>query len=239
MKASEFAEYWRKDIGKCPDGYSGEGPCNPNWVHPTCIAEVNGVADWVAPDFFYSKNQRWQGVGMIGLIGDYILYYTQGDILELGVGTSSLYLSALARKYYRVIYHFDADSAKFVHGVATGKHFNHDANIFLGLTDDLFAKNKLTPLALVLVDACHEYEQAKRDFWNSEQYVVEDGFLLLHDTYPPSEEATKNNMCWDCYKLRQDLEKDRRFDVLSFPNPGQLGFTLVRKKPKVRPYYQE
>lgn len=209
-----------------------------NWSHSTYINEVEKIANTIYPDICFSSGQKFNGIGLIGILGEIALSFNgSGDILEVGIGTSSLYLTNLAKRYRRKIYHMDIDKTKFLYGIGTKQHISPESEIFVGKTDDLFKNNKLTSLAFALIDADHHYEQAKRDFWNAEQYLLEGGFIALHDTFPPSEDAVASNMCGDCFKLRQDLEKDKRFDCISFPVP--LGFTFVRKKFINRPYYQE
>jgi hypothetical protein len=213
---------------------------DPNWSHPTYVNEIDKIANTIDPDFCYSKGQGFKGIGLVGILGEIAMYTNQGDILEIGIGTSSLYLTTLAKRYDRIIYHNDMDTTKFLYGIGTKQHISPNSNVFLGTSDEFFKNTKLTPLAFAFIDGCHEYEQAKRDFWNTVPYVVENGYILLHDTYPPFGEGwILDNMCWDCYRLRQDLEKDTQFDCLSFPLHGQIGFTLIRKKPLNRTYYQE
>lgn len=233
MKACEFRESLKENLKPPFD--------DPNWSHSTYINELENIANSIDPDICYSKNQGFRGIGLIGVLGEIAMYTNAvGDILEIGIGTSSLYLTALTKKYKRTIYHNDMDTTKFLYGIGTKQHISPDSIVFVCTSDEMFKNNKLTPLAFAFIDGCHEYEQAKRDFWNTEPYVVDNGYILMHDTYTPvGEDWIKNNMCWNCYRLRQDLEKDKRFDCLSFPLHGQIGFTLIRKKALNRPYYQE
>ena len=47
----------------------------------------------------------WDRWGLLSVLCDYVLYYTQGQILEIGCGESSIHLSKLAEKYNRRCYH--------------------------------------------------------------------------------------------------------------------------------------
>ena len=113
----------------------------------------------------------------------------------------------------------------------------------------MFEKNTLTDLAFTFIDGYHSYDQVKRDFWNAEKYTVPNGYILMHDSYPPVYLNTLPNTgaCGDVYKFRQEMEKDDRFDTFTFVgNPNNckvpcyyIASTLVRKKPLNRPCYQE
>ena len=211
---------------------------DPNFSHRDYVNEVEKIANAIYPDICFSTGQRLEGIGLIGIIAEIALFSNSGSILEIGIGTSSMYLTALAQRYGRAIYHNDIEITKILCCIGTKRHIAPDSNIFFCTSDEMFKNNKLPSLAFAFIDGCHEYEQAKRDFWNTVPYMVDNGFILLHDTYPRGEDEIGNNLCWDCYRLRQDLEKDKRFDCLSFPLRGQIGFTLVRKKPLILPYYQ-
>ena len=202
------------------------------------------MAQWVDPKFFFSKAHGWHNMGIVGILGDFILtFINYGDMLEIGVGESTVYMTALAKKHNRKIYYCDANREK-IDDIKNAGYLSSNSEIFYDSSNEMFAKNKLTPLAFSFIDGYHEYEQAKNDFWNVEKYTVPNGYILLHDTFPPQDDP---GPCGDAYKLRQELEKDDRFDVFTFtgnlechktPN-YYIASTLVRKKPLNRPYYQE
>jgi len=238
MRAADFLKQERERLGPTPpitDGWWIDG-----WMHPTYVIEVERIVNTIYPEVCYSTEQGFKGVGVIGVIGEIALYVNNGDIFEIGMGTSSLYLTNLARRHQRKVYHCDQDLSKLMLGVVSKQHVDPESEVFHMSSDDFFKYHTLPSLAFAFIDGGHEYEQAKRDFWNTFPYVVDDGYILLHDTYPPlGEDWLQNNQCWDCYRLRQELEKDKRFDCLSLPFKGQIGFTLIRKKATNVPYYQE
>lgn len=210
------------------------------YAQPAYLEELKAIESTILPQFCYSEGQGFLGIGLIGMIGELALYTSHGDIFELGIGTSSLYLSYLAKKYKRNIFHSDIDATKFRYGIATKKHILPDSEVYCMKSDDFFRNHTLPSIAFAFIDGDHHFQQAKRDFWNTYKYVVDDGLILLHDTYPAlGEDWIAENMCGDCYKLRQELEKDKRVDCFSFALRGQIGFTLVRKKAAKRPYYQQ
>lgn len=208
------------------------------------------IADWIHPNFFFSKNDIWHRMGILGVFGDFVLSCTQGNIGEIGVGESSIYLSHLARKYNRKIYHCDIAPDKIVNPITvpgyltvTGHQIEavagrgmvevDDSTFFMGPSDDMFRILDPGNFALSFIDGDHNYDQAKKDFENFYQRTVEDGYICLHDTYPPDESYLPDNRCGDVYRLRQELEKDPRVDSLTLPRGTAMGvgFTIVRKKP--------
>lgn len=210
-------------------------------VHPASKETFDAVADWVSPMFFFSKNMKWLRMGVVGILADYALFFNPGDILEIGCGESSIYLTALSVKYGRDISYCDIEGCKIINPRTVPGYMSDKGHFYNCPSDKMFADNKLGPLAFTFIDGDHTYEQVKRDFWNAEKLTVENGFILLHDSYPPTEGHIDFNACGDVYKFRQEIEKDKRFDCLTFPNNqgGSVGFTLIRKKPANLPYYQE
>lgn len=231
-------ELWTKWFGEIHP--EGEGPWTPGWQHPPSRDGYKGVAQWVDPKFFFSKTIGWENIGIIGVLADYALNYIAGDILEIGCGTSSIYLSALAEKYNREIYYCDIESGKIINPLSVPGYMLERGHFYGCPSDVMFAKNELTPLSFTFIDGDHTYEQAKKDFWNAEKLTVPNGHILMHDTYPPSEAYCDFNCCGDVYRFRQEIEKDNRFDVFTFTGrDSYVASTLIRKKPLNRPFYQE
>jgi len=211
-------------------------------VHAGCLDTYNYISQWVAPDFFFSKKDVWHRMGFLGVFGDYVLSCTEGDIMEIGAGESTVYLSALSRKFNRKIYYCDCGGGKLSNPLTVKGYLNEEnSEICIETSDKMFATRKITPLALSFIDGDHTYEQAKKDFFNILPLTVDNGYIILHDTYPEVESDVDENRCGWVYKLRQELEKDDRFDTLTLVKGCAmgLGFTIVRKKPENRPYYNE
>ena len=214
------------------------------------------ISQWISPDFLFTVEgfRHW---GCLGWFGEYVLFSVSGDIVEIGIGESSIYLTALAKKYKRRIYHCDIREGWIPHHLQVKGYFledncivkadsisypNKSATLFIGSSDDFFKKIKFTPIALAFIDGDHNYNQVKKDFYNVLPYVVDDGFILLHDTYPLNDEYAKESMCGTVYKLRQELEKDyEHFDCLTLTRGTAygLGLTIVRKKSKDRIWYKQ
>lgn len=187
-------------------------------------------------DFPLFVNYSWNKWRFFAVLSDFILFHTKGDIVEIGIGITSTFFTVLSKKYKRKIYHCDTDKVKVEQYLLK----NIDCNsVFLGFSDDFFKKVKLTPIALGFIDGDHMYEQAKRDFDNLFPYVVDDGFIFIHDTYPPTEDQLAKQACGTSYLLRQKLEKDSRVDCFTFTKSAfNVGLTMARKKSKDLPFYQ-
>ena len=212
------------------------------------------IADWVAEDFFFSKKDLWDRMGFLGVFCDYVLSCTQGAVAEIGCGESSIYLSHVARKFNRDIYHCDIAPDKILNPLtipgymtpiaidAAGKRVEQFGNshFFMGESDAFFEQD-LPPLAFVFIDGDHTFEQAKNDFLHALPLVVDNGYILLHDTHPPSEDYLDENKCGHVYKLRQLIEARGKFDVLTLPRGTAMGvgLTIIRKKPEHADYYNE
>lgn len=213
------------------------------------------IINWVNPSFFFSWKDQWDRMGFLGPFADYVLSCTKGNVLEIGVGESSIYLSHVARKYQRRIYHCDIAQGKITNPLTVAGYLIEEpidvdgkqksfkvcgSHFFIGPSDELFEMD-MGEIALAFIDGDHNYDQAKKDFLNVINIVVDNGYVILHDTYPPSEDYVDENRCGDVYKLRQDIEQDPRFDCITLTRGTAMGvgLTIVRKKPKDRPYYNE
>lgn len=227
-------------------------------VHRESQETKDFITNWIHPNFFFSKQDVWHRFGMLGVFGDFVLSCTQGEILEIGVGESSIYLGYLSRKWHRQIYHCDIAPGKIlnpltVDGYLTAQALNlvdeqkapsvlhiDNARFFMVPSDEMF-KTSILPLALSFIDGDHNYEQVKKDFDNVMALTVDNGYVILHDTMPPIEEYTNENRCGTVYRLRQEIEKDPRYDIITLPVGCAIsvGLSIVRKKPQNRPYYNE
>jgi len=212
----------------------------------SCKETWDVMSQWVDPNFFFSKTYGWHNMAIVGILGDYALNFLKGDMLEIGVGESSMYMSALAKKYSRKIYYCDSNADK-VDDIKKSGYFAENSEIHVCLSDDMFANNTFTPLAFSFIDGYHSYEGARKDFWNVEKYTVPNGLILLHDSYPLTEDCCGNGGNGEVYKLRQELEQNKDFECFTFVGNKDssiepcyyISSTLVRKKPVNRPYYQE
>jgi hypothetical protein len=163
-------------------------------VHQGSKETFEFIADWIAPDFFYSKKDVWHRFGMLGVFGDYVLSCTQGDVLEIGCGESSIYLGHLAKKWNRRSFHCDIAPDKILnpltvpgympqgdHIISPNIHSSTAQHVlFSGSSVELFEKMEITPLALSFIDGDHTYEQASLDFWNCVQLLMVISFYMTH-----------------------------------------------------------
>lgn len=216
------------------------------------------IADWYDCPIPFSKHDGWGRFGILAVIGDLILYgLKEGAILEIGVGESSIYLTQLAQKHHRKIYHCDYALGKIENPMTIPGYLSDNrilikenqvvdyskfqAVLFAGTSDNFFTQIQLPKIALAFIDGDHNYEFVKRDFWNLVPLMKDDGVIFLHDTYPPEDSYVSENKCGTVYKLRQEIEKDKAFDCFTFTKVAAVGvgITMVRVKPKTVPYYQE
>ncbi len=79
-------------------------------------------------------------------------------------------------------------------GVDINKKFQHlydkRVEFHVNKTDD-FCKTWTDTLDMVFIDADHSYQSSYNDFLNYKDFVVDHGFILLHDTCPCNEEMIR------------------------------------------------
>ena len=205
-----------------------------------------------------APRDQWERFGFLGVFADYACNSLGGDLLEIGVGESSVYLSRVAAKYQRRLFHCDVSPSKIVNPMSVPGYLSPREEItyfeerdpapttfkrvvcFAGTSDALFTRVPITPLALAFIDGDHVYEQARKDFWNCWPLMMDHGFIVLHDTFPPDLGWTDENHCGEVFRLRRDLEEDSRMDCLTLTRGTAIGvgLTIIRKRPEVRAHYQ-
>ena len=226
--------------------------------HPGSVDTYEHIAQWIDQDFPYSRKDRWDRFGFLGVFADYACSSLGGDLLEIGVGESSIYLTLVSQKFKRRIYHCDVSPSKIVNPMSVPGYLSPAEEIsyieerdeipgslkrvvcYAGSSDSMFDRIPITPLALAFIDGDHIYEQAKKDFWNIWPLIMDHGFIVLHDTFPPDESWTDENHCGQVYKLRQELEVMRnKMDILTLTRGTAMGvgLTICRKKPVNQKYY--
>jgi len=227
-------------------------------IHKGSQETFEKIADWGGQELPFSKQLRWDRMGLLAILADYFLNYSKGNIIEIGAGESTVYLSFLAHKYNRQAFFCDIQQSIYINALTVQGYFKDDYIllrentlieayynkrnvIYIGSSDSFF--KDLTPLpqiAVAFIDGGHLYEQVKKDFWNVFPLIEETGGILIHDTYPPDEDYLDPNACGTGYKLRQELEADPQLDIFTFIRSAMdVGLTLVRRKPENLPYYKK
>jgi hypothetical protein len=177
----------------------------------------------------------WDRWGLLGVLCDYVLNYTNGDIVEIGCGESSIFLSQLAEKYNRICYHVEYSNSGLENMKNTKGYFGKNSKVF-NMKSETFFKTvnhqRISQIALAFIDGDHEYSVVKDDFYSVSDCLVSNGYIFLHDTLPPSNDWKIPEKCGGVYILREDLEKDWiGYDVFTFPRSAfDVGLTMIRKK---------
>lgn len=135
------------------------------------------------------------------------------NYLELGVrcGTNFINLSKYCKKAIGV----DIVPAQFT--------LENNMEYHQITTDDYFKSLSTEQFDVVFIDADHSHEQSMKDFLNVKDRVIDDGFILFHDTYPWDWSMTDKGLCDNVYKtalyIKQKLVDE--FEIVTLPiNPG-------------------
>jgi len=88
-------------------------------------------------------------------------------------------------------------------------------------TDDFFAKwrPKNKKIDITYIDALHEKEQVKRDFFNSINVLSNNGVIILHDINPLDEEGTSQNISGDVFAFWIELCDNNNNNFYTFKPP--------------------
>jgi len=197
-------------------------------------------AQWEKIGIPYSDKLSWERWGLFGVLADYVLRYIYGDIIEVGVCETSIYISFLAKKYNRKTYHNDIQPAVIENCQTVPGYFLPDAVLVKDSSDNFFKNTTFTSIALAFIDGDHTYEQVKKDFENVMPLMVPNGHIFLHDTLPLSDEYLPPHKCGDVYRFRQELDGRKDLDVFTFNHSAwSVGLTMVRVKPIGEPHYRQ
>ena len=164
----------------------------------------------------FNKNSH---IGLIKQIANGLkLAGVLDNYLELGVQRGNCFneIAPLANNAYAV---------DIIDSYSLIKH-NSNLKWFQGKTLD-FLKNCTIKFDLIFIDADHSYEASLEDFKYSLPLIKENGLILLHDTYPPTEEYTSKSYCYDTYKTAFYIRENFK-DIECVTLPMYYGVTIVR-----------
>ena len=169
-----------------------------------------------------------------------ILKYRNGDIVEIGMGESTLLFAEHAERAGVQLYSCDLKMGgmfKVFDEELYGGHF-----CYIGRSEDFIKEYDGFP-AIVFIDGEHRYEVVKKEIDFFLPRLLPDGVMFLHDTMPLYERniiPDKNG--WnpgDVYKIRQELENNPDVDVFTWPfSAHNVGLTMVMKHDSERPYWR-
>jgi len=169
----------------------------------------------LVPDVIYTIAK---GLSDYGKLNSYV---------ELGVykGRTFKRVAPIAKKSYAV----DISDKYF-------KNFDNikNAELIHGSTDEFLKSNisKKMKFDLIFIDANHKFENSFSEFCLSLQLINDNGLILLHDTYPASQEWISEDgdrKCGDTWKTALKIKNDYS-DVCEIVTlPFYHGISIVRK----------
>ena len=112
------------------------------------------------------------------------------------------------------------------------KHIKQNKNlVWKHMRTDEFLKNhdSKRKFDLVFIDADHSCKASLNDFELVLPLVNDNGIILLHDTYPPSEEFTSSDYCSDVYKTAEYIRNNFNKECEIVTLPFYFGISVVRK----------
>ena len=104
----------------------------------------------------------------------------------------------------------------------------------LRMTSDSFFKNNQNKFDLIFIDGLHQYEQVKRDVYNSLKFLNDNGVILLHDCMPSSfmrQASKRSSNIWngDVWKNIVEFRTLDQIDTYTIYADHGIGLILKRK----------
>jgi hypothetical protein len=102
------------------------------------------------------------------------------------------------------------------------------------MTSDNFFKNNQDKFDLIFIDGLHQYEQVKRDVYNSLKFLNDNGVILLHDCMPSSfmrQAPKRSSNIWngDVWKNIVEFRTLDQIDTYTIYADYGIGLILKRK----------
>ena len=102
------------------------------------------------------------------------------------------------------------------------------------MTSDEFFKNNQETFDLIFIDGLHQYEQVKRDVYNSLKFLNKNGVILLHDCMPTSfirQTPKRSSNIWngDVWKNIVEFRTLDQIDTYTIYADHGIGLILKRK----------
>ena len=144
--------------------------------------------------------------------------------VELGVYQADLFNKLIPYCKKLIAVDIDPQSTRFIH--------SSSKTIFINSTTDEFAQQlryKPIEIDMLFIDSDHRKEQLEKDFENFFPYVVDQGIVLIHDTYPKNKKYTNSGYCADGYKYVEEISRERTdFELVTIPLHPGLTFSKKR-----------
>lgn len=98
-------------------------------------------------------------------------------------------------------------------------------------TDELAAEwsREAIPINLLYIDADHSHEQSLADFQHFAPYLVPNGIILMHDTFPLTEKHEQMQYSSTVWKTARYIKEHYTADFEIMTLPFLCGISLLRK----------
>jgi len=103
----------------------------------------------------------------------------------------------------------------------------------LRMTSDSFFKNNQNKFDLIFIDGLHQYEQVKRDVYNSLKFLNDHGVILLHDCMPSSfmrQAPKRSSNIWNGDVWRNIVELRTLDQIDTYTIYADHGICLILKR---------
>lgn len=170
-----------------------------------------------------------------------ILRYVPGDIVEIGMGESTEILAEKAQQAGVSLYSCDIQMGGMFR--VFDDPFFDDHHCYIGRSEEFMKEYGGSP-SIVFLDGEHLYETVKKEVEFFLPRIRQGGVMFMHDTMPMLMHSIKPDSKGynpgDIYKVRQELERDHRYDVFTWPYSAQnMGLTMVMVHDSHRPHWRE
>ena len=173
-----------------------------------------------------SEFQRLEIIDHPYIISYFAKWFKPDLYVEYGIRTGDCIKQVMP--YCKKAWGVDSMHCSFSH--PNYSFFNMDTRKF---KTDILERDKPV-IDMAFIDACHQSDVVVEDFDDLFPYIIEDGLIFLHDTYPMSEKYTQPEYCNDCWKVPNILKEKygNTIEILTLPiMPGLTMVKKVRKEP--------
>jgi predicted O-methyltransferase YrrM len=171
----------------------------------------------------FVPNPTWrEGKWHLDLVVSLASILRPQNYLEVGIYRCGLFNRMVP--YCKTLTGIDIDSD-------AGKYMKKSPNVtFLPMSSrEFWQSTSDSTYDFIMIDANHSKESVEEDFYNGLKFLKDDGILMLHDTYPESQEATSPDRCDDGFLFVGEASMNSKtYEMMTLPK--HPGLTLCRKR---------
>jgi len=103
------------------------------------------------------------------------------------------------------------------------------------MNSDQFFDQNVQKFDLIFIDGDHDEAQVTKDILNSLRFINDNGAIVLHDAYPPSEDLAVSYRCGTVFRSIWYIRHTENMGIVTYT--GDFGVAVIRVKQSIDKYH--